>query len=545
MKVPSIEYRSTDVLIIGGGVAGLMAAYQIMLGKDKRVSVLSLGHGSSVGISGFNVPFSDGDSIDLFIQDTIVSGHGQGNTELVTMLAEGALPIVDYLESLGFEFDRNADGQFKSRRPIGASFPRVIGAGNHSGKLIMDILEKKLLESDSVDIFRNSRALRILSDNDQVQGVLSFDIEKKAFICWKTNLVLLAAGGYSRLFDFSTNPGDISGNGAAMAYYAGAAMTDMEFVQFEPCVAVYPQKLYGHGIFTTMMHEGACLVNSKGERFMNQYGESAERVNKDVLANAVFKEIKEGRGSAHGGVLFDLRPIGKERFLEYYNSFYKLYLSAGVDPCKDMLEVAPAALTSLGGVEIDKNCRSSLNGLYACGESAGNCHGANRIGGSAGLEALVFGKLAGENIRKLHLSETQDKTESLCSDVFSELQRDGRALSFEEFDEMKHRLGVILSTSFNLAREESEMTAASDEIHEMLKTAKFSGWDDDPLKICERIKIINDITTAWLLTLCAIERRETRGCHVRTDYPDEAEKAFKSRIVRKNGKPVITHIPLK
>ena len=202
--------------------------------------------------------------------------------------------------------------------------------------------------------------------------------------------MILATGGFGRLFPESTNSADIGGDGCAMASLAGCGLTDMEFIQFEPSAAVWPPELSGKSIITTMFYEGAVLRGGDGKRFMD------ERVSKDVQSKAIAEQILKGNTTPHGGVWFDATAVPDHLWDTVYKPYLDRYLKYGIDMRKEPVEIAPAAHTTCGGVIVDENCRTGVPGLIACGEVTGGLHGANRLGGNAGLETMVFGRVAGK-----------------------------------------------------------------------------------------------------------------------------------------------------
>ena len=382
---------TTDCLIIGGGLAGRMAAREASR-AGLRVTMLSDGPGASPWVHGINIPVHPEDSVESFLSDTIASGQGVSDPALADALCRDAPDILTELEGMGLRFNRDGQG-YQFLRPLGASHPRVMSVGNDTGVAILKTLKAEL--EAKLDERPGLRAVRLLTAKGCVTGALCFDRRSDTWLAVRAAATVLACGGFCGIYPFTTNKRDSGGDGVAMAFSAGAALCDLEMIQFEPSGAVWPETLRGTSMITTMFFEGAVLRNRDGERFMLRYGPEGERVNKDLLARRIAAEIQGGKGTTHGGVYFDATALGRERLEELYPSYVARYRAAGIDLAGEWIELAPCAHTSLGGVRVDAQCASTVEGLFACGEAMGGLHGANRIGGSAGLETLVFGRRAG------------------------------------------------------------------------------------------------------------------------------------------------------
>lgn len=500
----------TDCLIAGGGLAACIAADGIAK-KGRSVVLLRTGSGASPFVHGINIPLHEKDGVQSFVRDTLAGGYGQGRADLVRTLCEGSLGVVDTVRSLGLDFNRDADGNVELLQPLGASFPRVVSVGNALGAYALSRLEKKLEGRITV---RSARAVRLFREEG---AFCALCFEKGEPFLVTATAVVLATGGYGRLWSFSTNGKDVGGDGIAMAYGLGAALTDMEFVQFEPSVAVAPEELRGKSVITTMFYDGAVLRNRFGERFMTQYSDSAERVNKDVLARAIGFEIEAGNATENGGVYFDCTAVGREKLQERYGAYYKRYLSCGIDLAEQPAEIAAGAHTTLGGVEIDSRCRTCVEGLFVCGEAAGGIHGANRLGGNAGLETFVFGKIAGETADE-YLQSRKRGEDRPAIDAAETFLR-GRTENSVDVAPVREQLGRLMTECLGVVRSGEKADKILGEIAAMREALPCSADEG-----CLRAE--NDLTAAYLTAVACKERRGSKGCHYRTDGITEQDGYF-------------------
>ena len=489
----------TDILVIGGGLAGLRCAQEAA--KSCGVLLISGGNGASPYIHGVNVPLHKDDSAELFEEDTLKSGRYQNDRRLVRVLCENSLSLAEE-----FSFDKSG-GEYSLLKPLGSSLPRVASINEKTGLGII----KGINENRRFSELKNTRAMRLLRNNGKVCGARCFDIAKKQWFNIYAKATVLATGGFAGIYPFSTNSPDIGGDGIAMAFDAGAELCDMEFIQFEPTAAVSPRRIRGKSVITTMLYEGAVMRNCRRERFMD------ERVNKDELSLGIFREILSGNGTADGGVFYDMTGVDEKLLLTKYKDYFKRYADCGIDIRKEYAEIAPAPHTALGGVVTDERCRTRVDGLFACGEVTGGLHGANRLGGNAGLETLIFGKIAGRSAAEYALR------------VAGECFEDEETADDKAFDDTADRSGLekLLESSLNVIRCEKDMK-------ELLSYAKalVSKLKDAGESYSAR-RLYNDAYTAYLAALSAMERKESVGCHIRSDGEVAKERY---RIILKNDR---------
>lgn len=373
-----------DVLVIGGGLAGWRAA-KAAVKRGASVALVANGSGNSPDIHAINVPVREDDSVERFIDDTLRSGRGGCDRALVETLCRESVKLADE-----FPFDRNLDGSYKLLQPLGCSVPRCVSIDHRIGAYALAKIKRDL--SGKIEMVKGR--VTALSFNSKL-STFSFQLGDHDSPC-EARTVVIATGGWCGKYDFSDNPPELRGDGIDMAVKLGAATRDMNQVQYEPTVALAPERVRCIPVITTMLFDGATFRNAKGEEFL-----SDKHANKDEISRAIFAEIEAGRGS-DGGVWFDATQVPREILDTTYIDTVKRYEAAGVDIHRESMLVAPAPHTSLGGLVIDTHCRvlrtdgTPIPGLFAAGEVTGGIHGFNRIGGNAGTETLVFGRIAGE-----------------------------------------------------------------------------------------------------------------------------------------------------
>lgn len=387
-----IKTCDCDVLIVGGGLSGLQAAITIReKSPSKKVVIADLGGGASSEVMGFCAPMGAEDSPECFIEDTLKAGAGENNPELVNRLCRDASSIVATLEKIGIVFDHKVDGSYDMLRSLGSTYHRVVHYKTLTGETAM-AKYKATLESDSMVDFHKARIVKLFKKNGKIAGALGF--QNGEATAYNAPSVILATGGAAGLYSFSSWTKMLQGSGYAMALDAGVDLTGMQRVQFEPCVAVFPEQFYGFPIITTMLFEGAKLIDAKGNSLLKpEMPTPAKRQLAEMIATAV----AEGGDCGHGGVWFDISGVDEKLFESKYPEYYKK-LRPIVDDYNDLrIEVKPAAHTTLGGIVINSKAETSVAGLFAAGEASGGVHGKDRIGGNAGLEIFVFGRAAGES----------------------------------------------------------------------------------------------------------------------------------------------------
>ena len=506
----------TDILILGGGLAALAAAYEAVQNSEYQVTLLQCGGGASPFIHGFCLPIGENDSEELLLEDTLTSGCGHTDPTLARALCLGSLNLMDYFRHLDLDIDREGKSP-RLIKSLGSSVPRIAGIENATGPAVMRRLRARLASSDRYTERNHQRAMSLLTQNGAVIGARCFDLQTRQFYNHYAGCVILATGGFCRIFPENTNAVEMGGDGIAMAYHAGAKLTDMEFIQFEPCAAVWPPQVAGKGIITTMFYNGAVLRNRNGERFMLRYGKDAECVPKDVLSRCIADEILKNGATEHGGVYFDATGVPAELMDGVYHPYLQRYLHCGIDLRTTAVEIAPAAHTSCGGVVIDENCRTGIPGLLACGEVTGGLHGANRLGGNAGLETMMFGRLAGKTATQ-DIKQCPDRAEDRREDIPADV----------DVPAMRLKLQQVLRNSLNVVRSEETMSAGLDALKALEKALRSVDG------CYEKLRLRNDLLAAKAALSSALERKTSVGCHFRSDTAEE-EPPYRI-VIKNNGK---------
>lgn len=389
-----------DIVIVGGGLTGLMAAVEAPPGTDVAVisKIYPTRSHSGAAQGGFNAAMGEDDSVEDHLFDTVKGGDYLGDQDAIEVLCSEGPEIIRELERMGVPWSRTPDGRPAQRSLGGAGFPRACYAADISGHVVLHTLYERALAA-GVRIYPEWHLVELLVEDGALAGLLVYDLATARLEVVRCRAALLATGGYGRIFRKTTNGHANTGDGTAIAYRAGAVLADMEFVQF------HPTTLCGTNILISeaARGEGGYLFNAGGERFMARYApQQMELAPRDVVSRSIFQEIKEGRGLGDGYVYLDLTHLGPgkiARRLPQVNDLARLY--AAVDPTQTPIPVEPAQHYSMGGIRVNLDCETNISGLLAAGETANvSVHGANRLGGNSLLETVVFGRRAGKHLLK-------------------------------------------------------------------------------------------------------------------------------------------------
>jgi succinate dehydrogenase / fumarate reductase flavoprotein subunit len=572
-----MEYQlfEHDVLVIGAGGAGLRAAIEAsseglsvglvcksLLGKAHTVM-------AEGGIAAALANVDDRDGWKTHFADTMRGGQYLNNWRMAELHAKEAPARVHELEEWGAVFDRTKDGRILQRNFGGHKYPRLAHVGDRTGLEMIRTLQDHGIHQ-GIDVHMECTVVELLKDGERVVGAFGYDRERGRFRVFKAKAVILASGGIGRAFKITSNSWEYTGDGHALAYRAGAELIDMEFVQFHPTGMVWPPSVKGILVTEGVRGEGGVLRNNEGRRFMfddipelykhqtadneeegwiyTQGDKNARRppelLTRDHVARCIVRELKEGRGSPHGGVYLDISWIKeklpnsaehiKKKLPSMYHQFKQL---AEIDITTEPMEVGPTTHYVMGGIRVNADTQmSSVPGLFAAGEVAAGLHGANRLGGNSLSDLVVFGKRAGEYASKFakehgssHLDEGQ--LEKISRIALEPLERQGHGeapyqLQYELQDLMQKQVGIV--------RNHAELSQATEAIHQLKQRAKHveatgnreynAGWHT-------ALDLRNLLPVAEAVTRAALERKESRGAHFREDHLGKDENWGKKTLV--------------
>ncbi|MCL5427893.1 MAG: FAD-binding protein [Candidatus Marsarchaeota archaeon] len=538
-----MEYDSheCDVLVIGAGGAGMRAALAA-LEKGCSVILLSksvLGKAHTVmaegGIAASVANVDSKDDWKVHLKDTITEGDYLGNWRMAEILAKEAPDAVYELERMGALFDRTEDGRIMQRAFGGHTYRRLCHVGDRTGLELIRTLEDRIIHRN-VQVFDETVVTSLAMKNGRVIGAMGFHMRTGMFAAFSAGSVIMATGGLGRIYKITSNSWESTGDGIALAFGAGAELSDMEMVQFHPTGMVWPPAMRGLLVTEGVRGEGGILYNSRNERFMLKYSPKKKELDaRDVVARSIYYEIQKGNGTEHGGVYLDIAYKGRDFIMKKLPGMYAQFMEfAGVDITKERMEVAPTVHYFMGGIRVDPDtCATSVKGLYAAGECAGGLHGANRLGGNSLAEILVFGKHAGEHASDYARHAAMQRVGGDA--IRKEALRVSRYLSgakdrvnpyplVEQLrGNMQDRLGII--------RNRDDMERGLDAvkgIRSRLSKVGVAGTMEFNKGLIECITLENMLTLAECMFLSALERKESRGAHTRSDYPK------KSRIWKVN-----------
>ena len=575
------EYQSFehDVLVIGAGGAGLRAAIEASAAKVSVGLVCKslLGKAHTVmaegGIAAALANVDDRDSWRVHFADTMRGGQYVNNWRMAEIHAKEAPSRVRELEAWGALFDRTKDGRILQRNFGGHKYPRLAHVGDRTGLEMIRTLQDHGIHL-GIDVHMECTILALLKDGDRVAGALAFDRDRGRFKLFRAKAMILATGGVGRAYKITSNSWEYTGDGHSLAYHAGADLIDMEFLQFHPTGMIWPPSVQGILVTEGVRGEGGVLLNKEGRRFMfdsipelykNQTADNPEEgwrycqgdknarrppelLTRDHVARCIVREIKEGRGSPHGGVYLDISwireklPNAEEHIKRKLPSMYHQFLQlAGVDITKEAMEVGPTTHYIMGGIRVDAETQmSTIPGLFAAGECAAGINGANRLGGNSLSDLLVFGKLAGEFAAKY-------AKENSASEVDMVQVQEHAARSLEPFDrpgaespyQIQHDLQEMMQDLVGIVRTEQEMLQALEQIGALQERARNThvpgnreynpGWHT-------ALDLENLLTVSEAITCSALERKESRGAQFREDFPEKDAGFGKINvIVRKNS----------
>ena len=551
------EVREHDVLIIGAGGAGLRAAIEA-LAQGASVGVVCkslLGKAHTVmaegGIAAAMANVDPADNWKVHFRDTMRGGKLLNNWRMAQLHALEAPDRVRELEQWGALFDRTEKGEILQRAFGGHTFKRLCHVGDRTGLELIRTLQDRGVQQ-GVDCYMECTVTRLLVENGRFAGAFAYWRENGRFIVFKAKAVIIATGGIGKAWPITSNSWEYTGDGMALAYQAGAELMDMEFVQFHPTGMVWPPGVQGILVTEAVRGEGGILRNKLGERFMEKYDpKRMELSTRDVVARSIYTEVREGRGTEHGGAYLDIshKPAEyvKKKLPSMYHQFKEL---ADVDITKEPMEVGPTCHYMMGGIRVEAETgQSSMPGIFAAGEAAAGLHGANRLGGNSLSDLLVFGRRAGmaaaahakqTAYAALDNAQMQDAERELLA-PFSNKGESPYAV---------HRdLQTVMQSLVGIYRTAEDLERALGEL-QMLKARAAAASVEGSRMFNPGWHLMGELKSMLIIaeavTKSAMSRTESRGAHSRIDYPD-LDTAWGQKhniIVQEGGKMVRREDPI-
>jgi len=525
------ETHDHDVLIIGAGGAGLRAALEA-LAQGAKVGVVCkslLGKAHTVmaegGIAAAMANVDSADDWRTHFRDTMRGGKSLNNWRMAQLHAQEAPERVRELEQWGALFDRTQDGQILQRAFGGHTFRRLCHVGDRTGLEMIRTLQDRGVQL-GIDVYMECTISRLLKDGDRIAGAFGYWREQGRFVVFRAKSIVMATGGIGKAWKITSNSWEYTGDGMALAYCAGAELMDMEFVQFHPTGMVWPPGVQGILVTEAVRGEGGILRNKSGERFMEKYDpKRMELSTRDVVARSIYTEVREGRGTEHGGAYLDIshKPADyvKKKLPSMYHQFKEL---ADVDITKGPMEVGPTCHYMMGGIRVEaETAKSSVPGLFAAGEAAAGLHGANRLGGNSLSDLLVFGRRAG--LAAAEHAKTVQNT-SIDAGQIEEAAREMLA-PFERKDgespyAIHHDLQETMQNLVGIFRNKEDLIRALEELEKLRERVDNVSVEGSRLfnpgwHLAQDLKSLMTVSKA--VALSAFAREESRGAHSRIDHP--------------------------
>ena len=525
------ETHEHDVLIIGAGGAGLTAAIEA-LGHGARVAVVCkslLGKAHTVmaegGIAAAMANVDAADDWRTHFRDTMRGGKFLNNWRMAQIHAQEAPDRVRELEQWGALFDRTSSGDILQRAFGGHTYKRLCHVGDRTGLEMIRTLQDRGVHL-GVDVYMECAVTRLLKDGDRIAGAFAYWRETGRFVVFKAKSVVMATGGIGKAWRITSNSWEYTGDGMALAYDAGAELIDMEFVQFHPTGMVWPPGVQGILVTEAVRGEGGILRNKEGERFMERYDpEKMELSTRDVVARAIYTEVREGRGTEHGGAYLDIshKPAEyvKRKLPSMYHQFKEL---ADVDITQGPMEVGPTCHYMMGGIRVEaETAQATVPGLFAAGEAAAGLHGANRLGGNSLSDLLVFGKRAGAAAaehakRSAPVNIDGGDVEKATREMLEPFERSSGDSPYQIHRELEETMQKYVG----IFRNEEDLQKGLSELENLKQRAAGVKVDGSRLfnpgwHLARDLKSM--LTVSEAVALSAQERKESRGAHSRIDFP--------------------------
>jgi succinate dehydrogenase / fumarate reductase, flavoprotein subunit len=580
--VSNYQTFAYDVLVIGAGGAGLRAAIEASAAGVKVGLICKslLGKAHTVmaegGIAAALANVDDRDNWRVHFSDTMRGGQYVNNWRMAELHAKEAPARVRELEAWGAVFDRTPDGRILQRNFGGHRYPRLAHVGDRTGLEMIRTLQDHGIHQ-GIDVYMEHTIVTLLKDGERVAGAFGYDRERGRFKVFKAKAIVLATGGVGRAYKITSNSWEYTGDGQSLAYHAGAELIDMEYVQFHPTGMIWPPSVMGILVTEGVRGEGGVLLNNKGERFMfasipeNYRAQTAdnpeegwrytqgdknsrrppELLTRDHVSRCIMDEVKNGRGSPHGGVFLDIAwikeklPNAAEHIKKKLPSMYHQFMQlANLDITQQPMEVGPTTHYIMGGVRVDGETQmSKVSGLFAAGEVAAGLHGANRLGGNSLSDLLVFGKRAGEFAAKFAQDQkpagvNEAEIEAAALEAVSPFDRAANGNRAEGPYQVQYDLQDLMQNQVGIVRREAEMTQALEGLGKLWERAgkiAVTGHREYNPGWHTAIDLKHLLTVSEAITRGAIERKESRGGHFRDDFPGKDAAEGKVSIIIEKG----------
>lgn len=525
-----------DILIIGAGGAGLLAALHAQEVSRKLKIVIAvkglLGQSGCTRMvqGGYNAVLNPNDSLDRHFADTIKGGAWINHQELAWKLVEEApRRIIELENKAGCLFDRSPDGTIHQKPFAGQSFDRTVHRGDLTGIEIMSNLRDSILETD-IRVMQECRGIELLNGDGRVGGALLLDIRSGQMIAVRAKATLLATGGGATMYRISSPSLEKSGDGMAMAWRAGAHFVDMEMLQFHPTGLLVGDSIATGGLLEEGLRgAGARLYNGLGERFMERYDpQKLERATRDVISRSSYLEIAAGRGTPANGVYLDASHLGEDFLKANFPGMVERCADYGFDLLHDRVEVSPSAHYQMGGVRIDIDCRTNLEGLFVAGEDAGGVHGANRLGGNGVADSIVYGGRAGDTMAEDVLGRKISRA-AVDGQRWRRVARENGESSFA----LRKELENLMWEKVGLVRCGRDLESAMDQLNTLSERVEGANVNSLPAWNAA-LDLANLIVVAKMVAHSALIRTESRGAHFREDFPS-SDPAWLQNIVLMPG----------
>jgi len=533
----------TDILILGAGGAGLFAALHAhRAAPDLDITVAVKGLLGKCGCTrmvqgGYNVALASADSVERHFMDTVEGSGWLADQDLAWKLVTVAIERVHELENeLGCFFDRNSDGTIHQKAFAGQTFDRTVHKGDLTGIEIMNRLAEAIWAS-GIRRLEEHRALDLIktADGSAVAGALLLDLREGVFTLVQAKAILLATGAGPTMYRYHTPSGDKSCDGLAMALRAGLPLRDMEMVQFHPTglLAGPDTRMTGTVLEEGLRGAGGYLLNGAKERFMQRYDPRAERATRDIVSRAMLTEMRAGNAAPHGGLYISMAHLGPETVRREFKGMVERCADCGFDLAGGLVEVVPTAHYMMGGVEFNPDCSTALPGLFAAGEDTGGVHGANRLGGNGVANSTVFGGVAGDSMAVWAKNEgSYRKPDESAIEVAvqrAEWPLRSERKAEDRLDEVRETLHELMWEEVGIIREEGGLLRAARGLSVLAARLERCGL---PRRTEERrfsvswqdwLDLKSLMEVSEVVCACALARRDSRGAHFRSDYPNTGD----------------------